>query len=38
MFVAMPDGTSNGLVVIELDDIVNIVTALITTWNEDLEK
>jgi len=38
MFVAMPDGTSNGLVIAELDEIVNIVTALITTWNEDLDE
>jgi len=37
MFVAMPDGTTNGLVIAELDEIVNIVTALITTWNEDLD-
>ena len=32
MFVAMPDGTSNGLVVIELDKLDEVVFALLETW------
>lgn len=33
LFVAMPDGTSNGLVVMELDKLEEIVFALIETWD-----
>ena len=32
MFVAMPDGTSNGLVVVELDKLDEVVFALLETW------
>ena len=32
MFVAMPDGTSNGLVVVELDNLDEVVFALLETW------
>jgi hypothetical protein len=34
MFVAMPDGTSNGLVVVELDKLDEVVFALLETWEE----
>ena len=34
LFVAMPDGTSNGLVVMELDKLEEIVFALIETWDK----
>ena len=34
MFVAMPDGTSNGLVVVELDKLDEVVFALLETWAE----
>jgi hypothetical protein len=34
MFVAMPDGTSNGLVVVELDKLDEIVFALLETWEQ----
>lgn len=34
MFVAMPDGTSNGLVVVELDKLNEVVFALLETWEE----
>jgi len=33
LFVAMPDGTSNGLVIMELDKLEEIVFALIETWD-----
>ena len=32
MFVAMPDGTSNGLVIVELDKLDEVVFALLETW------
>lgn len=32
MFVAMPDGTTNGLVIVELDKLDEIVFALLETW------
>ena len=34
MFVAMPDGTSNGLVVVELDKLDEVVFALLETWEQ----
>ena len=34
MFVAMPDGTSNGLVVVELDKLDEVVFALLDTWEQ----
>lgn len=34
MFVAMPDGTTNGLVIVELDKLDEIVFALLDTWEE----
>jgi len=34
MFVAMPDGTSNGLVVVELDKLNEVVFALLETWEQ----
>ena len=34
IFVAMPDGTSNGLVVVELDKLDEVVFALLETWEE----
>ena len=34
MFVAMPDGTSNGLVVVELDKLDEVVFALLETREE----
>ena len=34
LFVAMPDCTSNGLVVMELDKLEEIVFALIETWDK----
>ena len=34
MFVAMPDGTSNGLVVVELDNLDEVVFALLETWEQ----
>jgi len=34
MFVAMPDGTSNGLVIVELDKLDEVVFALLKTWAE----
>ena len=34
MFVAMPDGTSNGLVVVELDKLDEVVFALLKTWEQ----
>ena len=34
MFVAMPDGTTNGLVIVELNKLDEIVFALLDTWEE----
>tara|TARA_Y100000114_G_scaffold48434_1_gene44131 strand:- start:953 stop:1414 length:462 start_codon:yes stop_codon:yes gene_type:complete len=34
MFVAMPDGTSNGLVIVELDKLDEVVFALLETWEQ----
>lgn len=34
MFVAMPDGTTNGLVIVELDKLDEVVFALLETWEE----
>jgi len=34
MFVAMPDGTTNGLVIVELDKLDEIIFALLDTWEE----
>lgn len=34
MFVAMPDGTTNGLVIVELDKLDEIVFALLETWEK----
>jgi hypothetical protein len=35
LFVAMPDGVSNGLVIIELDELENSIIALLETWNQE---
>jgi hypothetical protein len=36
VFVAMPDGTSNGLVVFEIDKIEEVVVSLLETWNGEI--
>ena len=34
LFVAMPDGTTDGMVVMELDKLEETVFALLETWDE----
>jgi len=34
MFVVMPDGTSNGLAIIELDKLEEVIYSLIETWSQ----
>ena len=35
MFVVMPDGTSNGLAIIELDKLEDVIIALLETWSNE---
>ena len=35
VFVAMPDGTTNGLVVCELDKLQEVVYAFLETWENN---
>jgi hypothetical protein len=36
VFVAMPDGTTNGLVVFELDKLEDVIYSFIETWEKSL--